>query len=93
MVVRIDKLGARGFRAQSYYNFNTNINKYIFLQELRNNSEFKYDWSYIVAWIGVGLSLMSAILLRYKYIFVVVLTITIPCTGRSNIHKITYEDH
>jgi len=32
-------------------------------QELRNNSEFKYDWSYIVAWIGVGLSLMSAILL------------------------------
>merc|ERR1712142_685731 len=31
-------------------------------QTLRDHSEFKYDWSYIVAWIGVGMSLLSAIL-------------------------------
>jgi len=31
-------------------------------ESLRENTEFKYDWSYIVSWIGVGLALMSAIL-------------------------------
>nr|CAD7434159.1 unnamed protein product [Timema monikensis] len=31
-------------------------------QVLRENSIFSYDWSYIVAWIGVGWSLVSAIL-------------------------------
>lgn len=29
---------------------------------LRKNTEFKYDWSYIISWIGVGLALLSAIL-------------------------------
>jgi hypothetical protein len=29
---------------------------------LRKNVEFKYDWSYIISWIGVGLALLSAIL-------------------------------
>merc|ERR1719382_1246686 len=28
-------------------------------ETLRNNTEFKYDWSYIVAWIGVGLALIA----------------------------------
>ena len=31
-------------------------------QELKAWSEFKYDWSYIVAWIGVGLALIASIL-------------------------------
>lgn len=31
-------------------------------QTLKNNTEFKYDWSYIVAWIGVGLALIASIL-------------------------------
>merc|ERR1712088_385115 len=31
-------------------------------ETLKNNTEFKYDWSYIVAWIGVGLALISSIL-------------------------------
>jgi hypothetical protein len=35
------------------------------LQNLRKNVEFKYDWSYIISWIGVGLALLSAILFRY----------------------------
>merc|ERR1712227_632168 len=26
-------------------------------QDLKDNTEFKYDWSYFVAWIGVGLAL------------------------------------
>ncbi|PSN32224.1 hypothetical protein C0J52_17247, partial [Blattella germanica] len=29
---------------------------------LRENTLFSYDWSYIVAWIGVGWALVSAIL-------------------------------
>jgi hypothetical protein len=29
---------------------------------LENNTEFKYDWSYIVSWVGVGMTLGSAIL-------------------------------
>jgi hypothetical protein len=37
----------------------------ILLQNLRKNVEFKYDWSYIISWIGVGLALLSAILFRY----------------------------
>lgn len=31
-------------------------------QILRDNARVWYDWSYIVAWCGVGLSLLSAIL-------------------------------
>jgi len=31
-------------------------------KELYENSEFKYEWSYIVSWIGVGLALISSIL-------------------------------
>merc|ERR1712128_354007 len=31
-------------------------------QELKDNTEFKYEWSYIVSWIGVGLALSSSIL-------------------------------
>lgn len=31
-------------------------------QELKDNTEFKYEWSYIVSWIGVGLALISSIL-------------------------------
>jgi len=31
-------------------------------ESLRDNTEFKYDWSYIVSWIGVGMALLSAIL-------------------------------
>ncbi len=29
---------------------------------LARNTDFKYDWSYIVAWVGAGASLCSAIL-------------------------------
>jgi len=29
---------------------------------LKENTEFKYDWSYFVAWIGVGLALIASIL-------------------------------
>jgi hypothetical protein len=29
---------------------------------LQDNTEFKYDWSYIVSWVGVGMTLGSAIL-------------------------------
>ena len=29
---------------------------------LQENTEFRYDWSYIVSWIGVGMTLASAIL-------------------------------
>jgi len=31
-------------------------------EALKEATEFSYDWSYIVAWIGVGMSLLSAIL-------------------------------
>jgi len=31
-------------------------------EDLQKNTEFKYDWSYIVAWIGVGLTLIASIL-------------------------------
>jgi amino acid transporter len=31
-------------------------------ESLRERTEFKYDWSYIVSWIGVGLELLAAIL-------------------------------
>jgi len=31
-------------------------------EDLQSNTEFKYDWSYIVAWIGVGLALIASIL-------------------------------
>lgn len=31
-------------------------------QKLLSNTTFKYDWSYIVSWIGVGMTLCSAIL-------------------------------
>lgn len=31
-------------------------------QILRDNARIWYDWSYMVAWCGVGLSLLSAIL-------------------------------
>ena len=31
-------------------------------QILTENTEFKYDWSYIVAWVGVAMALCSAIL-------------------------------
>jgi len=31
-------------------------------QDLKDNTEFKYEWSYIVSWIGVGLALISSIL-------------------------------
>ncbi|KAJ4443258.1 hypothetical protein ANN_04926 [Periplaneta americana] len=34
----------------------------IVINVLRENSIFSYDWSYIVAWIGVGWALVSAIL-------------------------------
>lgn len=40
--------------------------KFFFLffpfQALRENSITTYDWSYFVAWVGVGFSLISAIL-------------------------------
>lgn len=36
---------------------NTSLN-----QILRDNARVWYDWSYMVAWCGVGLSLLSAIL-------------------------------
>ena len=29
---------------------------------LAENVEFKYDWSYIVSWVGVGMALCSSIL-------------------------------
>jgi hypothetical protein len=29
---------------------------------LADNTEFKYDWSYIVAWVGVAMALCSSIL-------------------------------
>jgi hypothetical protein len=29
---------------------------------LAENTEFKYDWSYIVSWVGVGMTLCSSIL-------------------------------
>ena len=29
---------------------------------LTANTEFKYDWSYIVSWIAVGMTLLSSIL-------------------------------
>ena len=29
---------------------------------LADNTEFKYDWSYIVSWVGVGMTLCSSIL-------------------------------
>ena len=29
---------------------------------LKEHTEFRYDWSYIVSWIGVGMTLGSAIL-------------------------------
>lgn len=32
-------------------------------QILRANTRVTYDWSYVVAWIGVGSSLVSAVLL------------------------------
>lgn len=31
-------------------------------QPLRENTNISYDWSYFVAWVGVGFSLISAIL-------------------------------
>uniref|UniRef100_A0A0K2V9C9 Uncharacterized protein n=1 Tax=Lepeophtheirus salmonis TaxID=72036 RepID=A0A0K2V9C9_LEPSM len=31
-------------------------------QILIDNTEFKYDWSYILCWIGIGLALVSSIL-------------------------------
>ena len=31
-------------------------------QMLLANTTFKYDWSYIVSWVGVGMTLCSAIL-------------------------------
>ena len=31
-------------------------------KELMDGTEFKYEWSYIVSWIGVGLALISSIL-------------------------------
>ena len=31
-------------------------------KELMDATEFKYEWSYIVSWIGVGLALISSIL-------------------------------
>merc|ERR1712079_597127 len=31
-------------------------------QVLKEHTEFKYEWSYIVSWIGVGLALISSIL-------------------------------
>ena len=36
--------------------------KIFHFQDLKDNTEFKYDWSYIVAWIGVGLALIASIL-------------------------------
>lgn len=29
---------------------------------VQDNTEFKYDWSYIVSWVGVGMCLLSSIL-------------------------------
>ena len=29
---------------------------------LANNYEYRYDWSYIVSWVGVGMTLLSSIL-------------------------------
>merc|ERR1712066_48651 len=40
----------------------TELFKSTWTRELRDNTEFKYDWSYIVAWIGVGLALIASIL-------------------------------
>merc|ERR1712227_482447 len=40
----------------------TELFKMSWSQELKAWSEFKYDWSYIIAWIGVGLALIASIL-------------------------------
>merc|ERR1712045_916319 len=40
----------------------TELFKMSWSKELKAWSEFKYDWSYIVAWIGVGLALIASIL-------------------------------
>lgn len=32
------------------------------LQILRDNTDISYDWSFILAWLGVGWALLSAIL-------------------------------
>ena len=29
---------------------------------LKDNYEYRYDWSYIVSWVGVGMTLLSSIL-------------------------------
>lgn len=34
-----------------------------FLKVLRDNTKISYDWSYIIAWAGIGASLLAAILL------------------------------
>ena len=34
----------------------------LIFQDLKNNTEIIYAWSYIVAWIGVGLALIASIL-------------------------------
>jgi len=40
----------------------TELFKSTWTQELRDNTEIIYAWSYIVAWIGVGLALIASIL-------------------------------
>ena len=34
----------------------------LIFQDLKDNTEIIYAWSYIVAWIGVGLALIASIL-------------------------------
>merc|ERR1719347_1928495 len=40
----------------------TELFKSTWNQELRDNTEIIYAWSYIVAWIGAGLALIASIL-------------------------------
>jgi len=40
----------------------TELFKKTWAKELDDATEFKYEWSYIVSWIGVGLALISSIL-------------------------------
>ena len=47
---------------KSWENNDSWIVQNISFQDLKDNTEFKYDWSYIVAWIGVGLALIASIL-------------------------------
>jgi hypothetical protein len=33
-----------------------------YVKVLADNTDFKYDWSYIISWVGVGMALCASIL-------------------------------